>query len=139
MMSLCRQNFLAWEILPSSVPRQPHIVIENCLKRAKLWPLFNIIPLKKNMHAAEDQEEFAQWLLEIGNGNMQCDVQDFSPDSTKMPSQCNVVENDNIIDVFTNLGDLKAIANTVILTPTNETSLHMNELFIQKLPGAPKG
>ena len=49
------------------------------------------------------------------------------------------MEVDNIIDdVFPYLIDPKAIANTVILTPSNKTSLELNGMVIKKVPGQQK-
>jgi hypothetical protein len=126
------------QVLPV-VPRQPRtVIVENCLKSSPLWPLFNVMKLKRNMRAEEDQQEYARWLLSLGNGELECEPQQSVPNSIEIPPQCQVVEN-NIVDaVFTDVSDPKIISSTIILTPTNESSLHLNNLVIKKVPGLSK-
>jgi hypothetical protein len=128
------------QVLPV-VPRQPRtVIVENCLKCMKEpdWSIFQVFKLTKNMRAGADQQEFARWLLALGNGELMCENPEMPPSTIEIPPQVNVV-NDNIIDeVFSEVSDAKAIANTVILTPTNERSLHLNNKVIKKLQGPSK-
>ena len=60
-------------------------------------------------------------------------------DSIEIPSECNVMEDDNIIDdVFQDLNDPKSNANTLILTPINETPLQLNGILVMKVHGQQK-
>jgi hypothetical protein len=124
------------QVLPV-IPRKPRaVVIENCLISSPLWPDFTIFKLTKNMRAGHDQQEFAQWLLALGNGELQSDVE--MEDAIEIPLQCNIIQ-DNIVDaVFQDLKDAEAMADTVILTPTNEKALRMNDAVLRKLPGVSK-
>jgi hypothetical protein len=59
-------------------------------------------------------------------------------DAIEVPTQCNIVQ-DNIVDaVFQDVTDSQAMANTVILTPTNEQTLRINNAVLQKVPGVSK-
>ena len=126
------------QVLPV-VPRQPKtVIIENCLKSSPLWPLLEVIHLTKNMRTQTDQQDFARWLLELGNGTLQCPDTPL-PDMVEIPSKCNVSQGDITDDVFTDMTDPVAIANTVILTPTNETALKLNDQILKKkVPGPMK-
>jgi hypothetical protein len=124
------------QVLPV-IPRKPRaVVIENCLKSSLLWPHFTIFRLTKNMRAGVDQQEFARWLLQLGDGEPQADVD--LEDAIEVPTQCNIVPN-NIVDaVFQDVIDSQDMANTVILTPTNEQTLRINNAVLQKVPGVSK-
>ena len=131
------------QVLPV-VPRKPRtVIVENCIKSSALWPSFSVVQLKKNMRAAEEEADFASWLLEVGNGSLRCDWAPHVPDTIVISEQCNILRGDSdalpeetiVNAVFTDVSDPSAIANTVILTPTNDASLGLNELVIRKVPG----
>ena len=110
----------------------------------ELFKKFSFVTNLKAHHVDKDNAcwrrgEFARWLLTLGNGELLCKCEDFVANSIEIPSECNVIEDDNIIDsVFPDLTDPKAIANTVSLTPTNETSLQLNDIVIKKVHGQQK-
>ena len=87
------------------------------------------------MSTDADQQNSARWLLELGNGSLHAD-------NVALPNSlhdCHVVSDDIISDVSTDMRDLKAIAKTVILTPTNETAMKLNDKVLQnKVPGPVK-
>jgi hypothetical protein len=126
------------QVLPV-VPRQPRtVIVENCLKSSPLWTLFKIVKLKKNMRTGADQQDFARWLLELGNGTLQCETVAV-PNLIEIPQDCNIVQQDIIGKVFPDMSNPKAITNTVILTPTNENELKLNDKVLKtKVPGQVK-
>ena len=125
------------QVLPV-VPRSPRtVIVENCIKASPLWPMFRIFKLTRNMRADADQHEFADWLLQLGNGDLDC-PNNMIPGSIYIPPQCNIVLDDIVSSVFNNVTDPKSLSNTVILTPTNEESLSLNNEVLKKLPGVCK-
>jgi len=54
------------------LPVVPHAsrtaTMQNSIKFSTLWPFFKVFKLTKNMRASADECEFANFLLEIGNG-----------------------------------------------------------------------
>ena len=120
------------QVLPI-VPRQPRtVVIESCLKRSPLWPSFRVFKLTKNMRANADEQEFSRWLLDLGNGEIQCEGCSI-PESVEIPSECHVLF-DGIIDaVFPDVSDPRAVSKKVILTSTNDVCLQMNDQVIEKV------
>jgi ATP-dependent exoDNAse (exonuclease V) alpha subunit len=90
------------------------------------------------MRADEDQHEFATWLLALGNGDLQSEHQTPVAESIPIPPRCNISEGDIIDDVFPDLSNPKELAQTVILTPTNDASLKLNEQVLKKVPGQEK-
>ena len=128
------------QVLPV-VPKQPKtVIIENCINRSPLWPLFKVTKLTKNMRADDDQQEFARWLLKLGDGTLHCDGVSM-PDLIQIPPQCHIAEHDIVDQVFSDdvMSDPIALANTVILTPKNDTALNLNnEVLTKKVPGQAK-
>jgi hypothetical protein len=126
------------QVLPV-VPRKPRtVIVENCIKSSPLWPQFNVVTLSKNMRAGEDEQEFAKWVLAVGNGELELPADEAVTGSIEIPPECNIVSG-NIVDaVFPDITDSRAIANTVILTPTNENSLLLNDDVMKKMPGYSK-
>jgi ATP-dependent exoDNAse (exonuclease V) alpha subunit len=127
------------QVLPV-VPRQPRtVIIENCIKSSPLWQHFKVIKLIKNMRAEENQHQYAQWLLQLGNGELTSAIENSPPNSVDIPTQCNILTADNIIDaVFADVANADTISSTVILATTNDTTLHLNDLIIKKHPGQGK-
>lgn len=122
------------QVLPV-VPRSPRtVIVENCIKSSPLWPLFTVFKLTRNMRAGADQHEFAEWLLRLGDGNLECPG-NMIPDSIQIPPQCNIVLANIVSSVFPNVTDPKMLSNTVILTSTNDNSLAVNNEVLKKLPG----
>lgn len=117
------------------MPKQPPtVIIENSIKSSHLWPHFKVVKLKTNMRAEQDQHEYAQWLLQLGNGQLQSSVPSAPPTSIDIPPQCNITE-DIVNAVFSNVANQESLSTTVILASTNQTTLHLNDLIIKKLPG----
>jgi hypothetical protein len=121
------------QVLPI-VPRRPRtVIVENCIKSSPLWLHFKVHKLTKNMRAAVNQQQFAKWLLDLGDGALRCEHT--VPDSISIPNQCNIAHGHIEDDVFPDMSNPKALTTTVILTPTNDTSLEVNNNVLKKLPG----
>ena len=123
------------QVLPA-VPRSSRtVIVEHCLKSSPLWPLFTVHRLKKNMRAKENESEFANWLLELGNGTLPSPDHETFPNAIKIPDTCNIVQSDIVTEVFSDITDVQALADRVILTPTNAETLKLNNHLLDKLPG----
>ena len=110
------------QVLPVIRKGNRRVIVGNCLKNSVLWPEIRRYRLTRNMRARGDQE-FAQWLLGIGNG---------SNSTIVLPPQINVVKGDIIDEVFTNL---ETSHSSAIVTPKNETCHRINTEVICRLPG----
>ena len=114
------------------LPVMPHgsrtTIVENCLKRSPLWQHFKIIKLKENMRAKKDQKEFADWVLQVGNG----ELNDSNADSIEIPP-ISIVADDIIESVFDD--PTVDITKRVILTPKNDASLLLNKQVLDRLQG----
>ncbi len=107
-------------------------VIENTLLRSPLWSKIKKVHLKKNMRARSDQQEFASWLLQLGNGELKSSCDDVTSDTIDIPEQC--IVSGNIIDaVFPDMtGD---VTKNAVLTPKNETTLKLNDEILDRVEG----
>ena len=80
------------------------------------------------MRANKDQKEFADWVLQVGNG----ELNDSNADSIEIPPISIVA--DNIIEsVFDD--PTVDITKRVILTPKNDASLLLNKQVLDRLQG----
>ena len=108
------------QVLPVIPHGSRSSTVENCLKRSPLWHHFKIIKLTKNMRANRDQQEFAEWVLQIGNGKLMS----INNNLIEIPPKC--IVSDNIIDsVFDD--PTCDMTKRVILTPKNDASLLLNK------------
>ena len=125
------------QVLPVIPKRPPTVIVENCLKRSPLWPLFTKVHLKKNMRAHADQQEFASWLLKLGDNKLQSIEPTAPQGSVDIPSNVNIITTDIVQEVFPDL-DADDLAQRAIVCPLNESTLNINNLIVRNLPGDSK-
>ena len=112
--------------------------IKSCLQFSKLWSLFghNIIHLKTNMRTGSGEQLFADWLLKLGNGelndkNDDVDLTNFKPETPLVTgSLTDVIFGDRI-----DTSDCDRLADNVILCPLNEDTLKINDAIVQRIDG----
>ena len=103
---------------------------------SELWPCFKIIHLHQNMRTGPGEEDFAKWLLKLGNGELPSN----SEEEIELPQCC--ISNGNLIDeIFgreISIDDVSTLCNRAILCPKNEDCFVVNEEILQRLPGKEK-
>lgn len=124
------------QVLPVIPKGTAAAIIENCLKMSPLWCRITKLKLIKNMRAAEDEQKFADWLLQLGNGSLESPVDELIGDSIEIPNKCNIVH-DIVNAVFPDSNSL-CESQSVILTAKNDDSLQINETVLQKLENPAK-
>lgn len=122
-----------WQVLPVVPRAPPTVIVENCIKGSPC-KLFNIMKLTKNMRAEQNQQVYAPWLLHLCNGQLKSELPASPPNSIDILSQCNITE-DIGNAVFTDVTNPESLSSTVILATTNDTTLNLNNLIINKIPG----
>eukprot|EP00111_Clytia_hemisphaerica_P007544 TCONS_00021908-protein len=111
-------------------------VVESCLKSSQLWPLVQIFHLHQNVRAGPGEMEFSNFLLQLGEGNLPTKQTDPYLGSIQIPDQCAISTDSDLIEhVFGNFEDGGDFTKRVILTPTNEEALEINEQILGRLPG----
>jgi hypothetical protein len=116
------------QVLPVVPRAPPAVIVDTCLKRSPLWPLFRQHRLTRNIPG---EGEFAAWLLQLGNGAL--NDTSVQQEIIKIPPTC-VCEGDLIDEIFS-ASEHSRLQDRVILSPKNEHCLHINERHCQEKPG----
>jgi len=118
------------------LPVVPHAsraaTVQNSIKFSTLWPLFKVFKLTKNMRASADECEFANFLLEIGNGEYP------SNDGGLVDLPASLISNLDIVsEIYGQSFPLEAsdLARCAILAPKNEHCDEINKRVLDLLPG----
>ncbi len=111
-------------------------LIATSLKSSELWSSFKTIRLNKNMRTGPGEEEFSEWLIKLGNGELPLNEND----EIELPIGCISGGNlaDEVFGSHISLEDVPHLCDRVILCPKNEDSLIVNEQVLQRLPGMEK-
>ena len=120
------------QILPVVKRARPAEIIEVCLKSSLLWQNVSVFTLTQNMRARPEEQEFAQWLLQVGGGQLPLKPQEPFKDCIEVPSRCMVPKDVSIIGEVFNDTEVEDFASKVILCTTNDDSLEINEKKFRK-------
>ena len=105
-------------------------IVGASLKGSAIWQRFRILRLVQNMRAGADEQPFADWLLQLGEGRLPCD----NDGDIELPAGC-LHHGDLLNEVFERaLRGEEPMSGCVILSPKNAESLAVNEEVLQ-LPG----
>ncbi|XP_054259294.1 ATP-dependent DNA helicase pif1-like [Macrosteles quadrilineatus] len=123
------------------LPVVPHSsrasTVQNSIKFSYLWPLFKIFKLTKNMRAKTNELDFANFLLEIGNGEYPT-IDDKSVD---LPPPL-ISDSDIVSEIYgKNLQtpmDSSYLSKCAILAPKNEHCEEINKRVLDLIPGSSK-
>ena len=114
-------------------------IIEACLVNAPTWPRFRHLRLTENMRADQQEVDFAEWLIHLGEGRLTNQYNaSRSSETIPIPSEC--VVDDIVTAIYGNMSDfsntdIAQIPNKSILTPTNDGCDEINKLILEKMPG----
>ena len=103
-----------------------------CLKACRLWHHVEQLSLIENIRAESDPD-FAPWLLRIGDG-----LDGATVDLDHHGIGLTYSQEELIDDTFgTEINELTLmhLRKTVILAPTNRTTLELNDLMLNRIPG----
>lgn len=123
-----------------TIPVVPHAgrarTIESCVKSHPDWGKVYPLALTKNMRALETESDFAEFLLQIGNGTYPTHL-DLGVDVIELPQQL-ISTSDIVEEIYGDISNL-VLTNDVIdhciLSPKNEDCLNINEKIMNLLPG----
>jgi hypothetical protein len=129
------------QILPVQKKAGRIQLINLSIQKSYLWKNFECFHLTENKRAIQynndnneqmiEQMDFSDFILKMGNGDLEADDNDF----VEIPDKC-IAKNDLIDEVFGEMienGNLKEMAKRVILAPTNEKVLEINENVLNRL------
>ena len=85
------------------------------------------------------KKEETDWLLKLSNGSLNTLHIGNYPNIIEIPdeTECNIVdaESDIIDQVFLDMSDPIKLSRSIILAATNEETLKINKIVIERLPG----
>ncbi|XP_066920182.1 uncharacterized protein [Clytia hemisphaerica] len=124
------------QTLPVVKRGSPAQVVESCLKRSPLWPLAQVFHLNQNMRTGIGEQEFSNFLLRLGEGALPMKAHEPYLGCIEIPEQCVLPKDSDLIQqIFGNFADGEDLTKRVILTPTNEEALEINERILQRQTG----
>ena len=112
------------------IPRgNPATIIESCINRSSLWPSIRKFRLAQNMRANPDEVEFCEWLVKLGDNELQSSHPYSINGQFDIPPRCNV--SGNIVnDIYPDFRIDRS--NCIILTTKNADTHIMNRDVLEK-------
>ncbi|GBO35590.1 hypothetical protein AVEN_251013-1 [Araneus ventricosus] len=104
------------QILPVAVHANRTTIIETCLKNSPLWSIFKQFSLFRNMRTEPDEQDFADWLLHLGNGSLTNNCQ-LGEHIVEIPED-RVVRDSIVDEIFgSSVTDMENLSEKAILCP----------------------
>ena len=119
------------QVLPVIPRAQPTTLIENTIRKAKVFQHIQHYRLTQNMRTESDQREFAEWVLKVGNDELEQHDPNVPPKSIFLSQD--IVTKDIVTSMCENNATL--LEQEAILTPKNDATFHINAQILQRLPG----
>jgi len=124
-----------------TLPVVPHggrgLIVESCIKRNSLWPLVKQFRLTKNLRVDRGEDDFAAYLLNVGDGFLPKDSKDSWPFAAEIVSDLRGLSCP-IDFVYENLeSDILdgKIVDKAILAPRNIDCVEINKKVLNLLKG----
>ena len=125
------------------LPVVPHAsraaTIANSIKFSPLWPIFKTLKLTQNMRAGTGEREFAEFLLQIGNGTFPHSGPE-NKSTIELPAS--IISEDIRKDVygerFDGPEDVLKFSKVAILAPKNDHCQAINNKVLDLIPGEVK-
>ncbi|XP_051156397.1 uncharacterized protein LOC127278640 [Leptopilina boulardi] len=110
-------------------------IVEVCVKNSRLWDLFETRSLHVNVRLDNKEEEFSNWLLNVGDGKTHSM---FEKENGVLEIPQDLISGGNLIDeiygLSINQNDV-SVYSSCILSLTNSEVLDLNERILLKLEG----
>ncbi|XP_044756839.1 uncharacterized protein LOC123315244 [Coccinella septempunctata] len=122
------------QLLPVAAGRvqQIELFFTNC----ESWMHFQVLNLKINMRTDAGEQEFNEWLEQLGRGTINETRTDQSDDFVCLPDSC--LTSNVVRDIYGRIEDLtnEQLASRVILCPRNEHCNLLNDRILETFPGS---
>ncbi|XP_051168410.1 uncharacterized protein LOC127286139 [Leptopilina boulardi] len=122
-----------------TLPIVPHgsrtHIVEVCVKNNRLWDLFESRSLYVNVRLQNNDVEFSNWLLNVGDGKPQCMIE---RENSVLEIPQDLISNGNLNDEIYGSSINKhneSVHSACILSLTNSEVLDLNERILLKLEG----
>jgi PIF1-like helicase/Helitron helicase-like domain at N-terminus len=111
-------------------------IIEACLQSSRLWKMFTHLKLSTNMRVAGNDDDFREWLIKLGNGEL-TNSDGLDEDIIEIPSH--FVETRSLItSIFgekISPEQVEQFQNKAILCPKNQDVNNLNFQILKRLEG----
>ncbi|XP_051784520.1 ATP-dependent DNA helicase PIF6-like [Erpetoichthys calabaricus] len=118
------------QILPVIMRGSRALTVASCINKQLLWRHMHVLTLTTNMRALPHEQDFAKWLLNVGDGKNGTPV--------TLPSYCFPFISDPVQQLYGDIDfstvTLEQLSTRAILSVTNEDSLHLNEQVLKLIP-----
>ncbi|KAE8738105.1 hypothetical protein FOCC_FOCC016421 [Frankliniella occidentalis] len=106
-------------------------IVEACVPSSPLWQEFKTLKLDKNMRLNSDDQEFADWMVSVGNGSANI------PGSTRVeiPNDLTVESREDLIQHVFGDFSLPLKGDAAILCPRNDTVNEINDIVLDRING----
>lgn len=107
-------------------------ILESSIKSWIHWSSVKQLKLTTNMRTGEGEQEFTDWLLRLGNGNLE-PLPHLPTECIQIPEKC-TTENNLVTEIFGNkiaIHNSKEIKDKVILCPKNEHCFEINDAIVE--------
>ncbi|XP_046655037.1 uncharacterized protein LOC124348808 [Daphnia pulicaria] len=116
-------------------------VVEATIRNNATWPLFRHLRLTQNMRTVAGNQDYADWLIQLGNGTLPTIPRLNNPDLIEIPAEF-LDFGRNLIEYVFGVPSLlldpevsQQICSRAILCPKNEDCLRINNQIIKDMPG----
>lgn len=120
------------QLLPIKVRSTRSEVVNLSIKFSFLWKQFKVFSLTENLRVLPQEKEFAQFLLDLGNGSL-----NDQSDNIQIPERCIANVNADIVkEMYVDIiarKQYRFIANNIILSARNVDVDEINEKVINLL------
>lgn len=152
-MSATKELFLEMildKILPVARKGGRHDIVSASINSSELWKYCKVLTLSQNMRLAapgpnedvNDVKEFADWMLDIGNGKQESN--EYGESIVHVPENLLVTNSQNpllslveltYLLLLQNMSDLQYLEERAILAPTHDSVDIVNDFVLSLIPG----
>ena len=124
------------QMLPVIVNADKYDILAECVTQWSHWGDFKRYSLTKNMRLDENEINYQNWLLKLGDGKVEAAPNCYEYE-IKIDAKY-VVPKDSLVqhifnEEFFHSTDTDILSNSVILTPTNEEAMKINNEILSKI------
>lgn len=121
------------QCLPVQLRANRSELVDMSIKRSDLWQHFSSLQLTENMRVDLEEKEFAQYLLNVGNGDLATNVMGEIELPNSILSKGKIIE--EVFGDCLESGNYEKMKDRAILAPLNKDVSKINSDIIERIPG----
>ena len=132
-------NFFVIKVSETELGQPMYACVAASVKNEPVFKQFQVLRMRKNMRADQNEKEFSDWLCDVGSGKINIK----GTNELEIPSENVAKSSDELLDFcFQDLFNAKdplarsnILADAAILAPTNDNVNTINNKALEKLNG----